>query len=55
VGVKADQRERLGELLDDMETEAGPIPPELLDEARRLWRPCEPQPGEGVDLRDVDE
>ena len=36
------QHDRLGELLDEMEKESGPIPSELLEEARALWRP----PGE---------
>lgn len=55
VVVKADQRDRLGDLLDHMEAEAGPIPPELLDEARRLWQlPRRSESGEGVDVRDED-
>lgn len=38
------QHDRLGELLAEMETESGPIPPELLEEARALWRgPAEPK------------
>ena len=32
------QHDRLGELLDEMENESGPIPSELLEEARALWR-----------------
>ena len=32
------QHDRLGELLAEMETESGPIPPELLEEARGLWQ-----------------
>ena len=32
------------ELLAEMETESGPIPPELLEEARELWQgPAEPK------------
>ena len=38
VAVKADQRERLGELLDAMEIEAGPVTAELMTEARRFWQ-----------------
>ena len=38
------QHDRLGELLAEMETESGPIPPELLEEARELWQgPAEPK------------
>lgn len=32
------QRDRLGELLAEMEAESGPIPDEVMEEARRLWR-----------------
>lgn len=32
------QHDRLGELLAEMEKEAGPIPDELMEEARKLWR-----------------
>jgi Arc/MetJ family transcription regulator len=32
------QHDRLGELLAEMETESGPIPPELLEEARSMAR-----------------
>lgn len=32
------QRDRLTELLEEMEAESGPIPDELMEEARRLWR-----------------
>ena len=32
------QHDRLGELLADMESESGPIPDELMEEARQLWR-----------------
>lgn len=38
VAVKADQRDRLGELLDAMEIEAGPVPAGLMAEARRRWQ-----------------
>ena len=38
------QHDRLGELPAEMETESGPIPPELLEEARELWQgPAEPK------------
>ena len=37
------QHDRIGELLAEMETESGPIPPELLEEARKLWQgPAKP-------------
>jgi hypothetical protein len=37
------QHDRLAELLADMEERSGPIPDELLQEARALWRdPGEP-------------
>ena len=37
------QHDRLGELLAEMESESGPIPEELMEEARKLWRgPAEP-------------
>ncbi|MDP8960705.1 MAG: type II toxin-antitoxin system VapB family antitoxin [Actinomycetota bacterium] len=32
------QRDRLTGLLDEMEAESGPIPDEVMEEARRLWR-----------------
>jgi Arc/MetJ family transcription regulator len=32
------QHDRLGELLEEMATESGPIPDDLMEEARRLWR-----------------
>lgn len=32
------QRDRLAELLAEMETESGPVPDEVMKEARRLWR-----------------
>lgn len=32
------QRDRLDELLAEMEAESGPIPEELMEEARQLWR-----------------
>ncbi len=32
------QRDRLGELLAEMEAESGPIPEDLMEEARQLWR-----------------
>ena len=39
------QHDRLGELLAEMEAESGPIPADLLEEARSLWRgPAQPAP-----------
>ena len=32
------QHDRLGELLAEMEAESGPIPEDLMEEARQLWR-----------------
>ena len=32
------QRDRLGELLAEMDESSGPVPDEMLEEARRLWR-----------------
>ncbi|MBK5223705.1 MAG: hypothetical protein JJE52_12715 [Acidimicrobiia bacterium] len=32
------QHDRIGELLAEMDAESGPIPDELMEEARRLWR-----------------
>ncbi len=32
------QRDRLAELLAEMEIESGPVPDEMTEEARRLWR-----------------
>jgi hypothetical protein len=32
------QHDRIGELLAEMDTESGPIPDELMEEARQLWR-----------------
>lgn len=32
------QHDRIGELLAAMDAEAGPIPDELVEEARKLWR-----------------
>lgn len=32
------QHDRLGELLAQMEAESGPIPDEVMEEARKLWR-----------------
>lgn len=32
------QHDRIGELLDAMEGESGPIPEDLMEEARQLWR-----------------
>lgn len=42
--VRQLQHDRIGELLDELEKESGPIPSELLEEARALWRgPGEPK------------
>ncbi len=32
------QHDRLGELLGQMHAESGPIPDDLMEEARQLWR-----------------
>lgn len=32
------QHDRIGELLAEMEAESGPIPEDLMEEARQLWR-----------------
>lgn len=32
------QHDRIGELLAEMDATSGPVPDELLEEARRLWR-----------------
>jgi hypothetical protein len=32
------QQDRLGEVLAQMDAEHGPIPEDLLEEARQLWR-----------------
>jgi Arc/MetJ family transcription regulator len=37
------QHDRLGDLLAEMEAESGPVPEELLTEARQAWRGDEPQ------------
>jgi len=37
------QRDRLGVLLAEMEAESGPIPDDLLDEARKPWRSAAPK------------
>lgn len=41
------QHDRLGDLLTDIEAEAGPIPDELMEEARQVWRGLgtTPRPG----------
>lgn len=31
------RRERLGELLDELEAEYGPVPPEIRQQTRRMW------------------
>jgi hypothetical protein len=35
--VKADLRDRVGQILEEMDAEAGPVPPEVLDAARQIW------------------
>jgi len=38
------QHDRLGELLAEMESKSGPIPDELMEEARKPWRgPANPK------------
>lgn len=37
------QHDRIGDLLAEMDAESGPIPDELMEEARQLWR----EPSEG--------
>ncbi len=32
------QHDRLGELLAEMDAASGPVPDDLMEEARRLWR-----------------
>ena len=32
------QHDRLGELLGNMEVESGPLPDDLMEEARQVWR-----------------
>lgn len=32
------QRDRLAELLADMDAESGPVPDDVMEEARELWR-----------------
>lgn len=32
------QHDRLGELLAEMQTESGPIPDDVMEEAREVWR-----------------
>lgn len=38
------QHDRLGELLAELAVEAGPIPAELMEEARQLWRDPNAEP-----------
>lgn len=40
--VTADQHERIGKLLAEMEAECGPIPADLMEEARQLWPTLQP-------------
>jgi Arc/MetJ family transcription regulator len=37
------QHDRLGDLLAEMDVESGPVPEDLLDEARRVWQHDAPQ------------
>lgn len=37
------QRDRLGVLLAEMDAESGPIPEDVLDEARNPWRSAAPK------------
>lgn len=37
------QRDRLGVLLAKMDAESGPVPPALMEEARKTWRPAAPK------------
>ena len=54
-GVTPGQRVRIGQLLEEMEAEAGPIPPDLLDEARDLWRTLQPAGEHSADVAGADE
>ncbi|CAN5631316.1 hypothetical protein BH23ACT7_BH23ACT7_12550 [soil metagenome] len=38
------QHDRLGDLLAEMEAESGPIPDEVLEEARQAWRGAAAKP-----------
>ncbi len=38
------QHDRLGELLAELDATAGPIPDELMEEARQLWRGAVEEP-----------
>lgn len=41
------QHDRLGELLAEMEASSGPIPTELMEEARHLWQGAADAPKAG--------
>lgn len=38
------QSDRIGDLLAQMDDESGPVPDELMEEARRLWHAPAPPP-----------
>jgi len=38
------QHDRLGELLAELDATAGPVPDELMEEARQLWRGAVEEP-----------
>ncbi len=38
------QHDRLGELLAELDAKAGPVPDELMEEARQLWRGAVEEP-----------
>jgi hypothetical protein len=41
------RHERLGQLLDELEAEHGPVPPEIQEQARRMWPNYEEDEDEG--------
>jgi predicted DNA binding CopG/RHH family protein len=41
------RHERLGQLLDELEAEHGPVPPEIQEQARRMWPNYEADEDEG--------
>jgi hypothetical protein len=41
------QHDRIGELLAQMATESGPIPDDLMEEARQIWRGPDAAPERG--------
>ena len=42
------QRDRLADLLAAMDAESGPIPEDVMEEARQLWRGAGPEPDAGT-------